>query len=206
MTAIAGRRAPLDQVLDEFAALPEPPDAATVRKWVGQYPEYKREIIAFAADWVAMDAAGGHPVADEQVDRVVNRTMSRAQSLLDRAPEAEALTDLGGAMRAAGYDEHSLPRLIGIDRSIWDSVSLRLAIPRSIPGVLVRELSEALRVSSDALRYFLLLPPRIAGAHKAKAKPVAAQVDFAVLVNASHLTNQEKERWIREPPDPGLQK
>ena len=63
MTATANRRPQLEEVLDEFAGLSSPPDAVTLCAWTKEYPEYARELVAFATDWVAMDAA--------RVDRVV---------------------------------------------------------------------------------------------------------------------------------------
>lgn len=86
MTANANRKPQLDEALDEFSGLSSPPDAATLRAWTKEYPEFARELVAFATDWVAMNAARvERAVTAEDVDVVVNRTMSRVQAVLDAA-------------------------------------------------------------------------------------------------------------------------
>ena len=47
----------LDDVLDEFAGLPMPPDVEVLRRWTDEYPQYARELVAFATDWIAMEAS-----------------------------------------------------------------------------------------------------------------------------------------------------
>jgi nucleotide-binding universal stress UspA family protein len=206
MTANANRKLPLDEVLDNFSGLSGPPDATTLRAWTKEYPEYERELVAFATDWVAMEAARVERVVTaEDVDVVVNRTMSRVQAVLDAAERPETLTDLAADMIAAGHDFESFQRSVGIDRSILDSLVMRLAKPATVPTLLVRLLAGALNRPVDALRGYFRLPPQLAAAHKSRTRPAPTQVDFAMLVQHSQLSELEKDRWLREPPDPGLQ-
>jgi hypothetical protein len=206
MTASSNRKLQLDEVLDEFAGLSSPPDAATLREWTKEYPEYARELVAFATDWVAMDAARvDRVVTSDDVDVVVNRTMSRVQAVLDAAERPEALTDLGADIVAAGHDFESFQRSVGIDRSMLDSLVMRLAKPATLPALLVRLVADALNRPLDSLRGYFRLPAQLAGAHKSRTRPVPTQVDFAMLVQHSQLSDMEKDRWLKEPPDPGLQ-
>ena len=206
MTAKLNRRPDLDDLLDELARLPSPPDAALLRAWTKEYPEFAREIVAFATDWVAMDAARvERSVTVEDVDLVVNRTMSRVQMMLDAVERSGSLTDLAADILAAGYDFDLFQRFLGIDRSILDSLIARLAKPATIPALLVRSAAEALSRPLDRLREYFRLPAQLAGAHKSRTRPAPAQVDFAVLVKHSKLPDPEKDRWLKEPPDPGLQ-
>jgi len=195
----------LDDVFDDLASPSAPPDPATLRAWTKEYPQFAREIVAFATDWVAMDASrvGGSATA-EDVDLVVNRTMSRVQTMLDAAERPEPLTDLAADIRASGHDFDSFQRFLGIDRSILDSLIARLAKPATIPALLVRSAAEALNRPLDRLREYFRLPAQLAGAHKSRTRPAPAQIDFAVLVRHSKLTDPEKDRWLNEPPDPGL--
>lgn len=206
MTAKANRKPQLDEVLDELSGLSGPPDAATLRAWTKEYPEYARELVAFATDWVAMDAARvEREVTAEDVDVVVNRTMSRVQAVLDAAERPETLTDLADDIVAAGHDFDSFQRSVGIDRSILDSLVMRLAKPATLPALLVRLVAGALNRPLDVLRGYFRLPAQLAGAHKSRTRPAPTQVDFAMLVQHSQLSEPEKDRWLKEPPDPGLQ-
>src|SRR6266481_2857954 len=92
MIASSDRRALLDDVLAHLAALPVPPDAQQLRSWMSQYPEYKASIITFVTDWIEMEAAKvPHEVTTDDVNRVVNRTMSRVQQLLDEGKRPAAI-------------------------------------------------------------------------------------------------------------------
>lgn len=206
MTASANRKPQLDEVLDEFSGLSSPPDAATLRAWTKEYPEFARELVAFATDWVAMNAARvERAVTAEDVDVVVNRTMSRVQAVLDAAERPETLTDLAADIVAAGHDFDSFQRTVGIDRSMLDSLVMRLAKPATLPALLVRLVAGALNRPLDALRGYFRLPAQLAAAHRSRTRPAPTQVDFAMLVQHSQLSDLEKDRWLKEPPDPGLQ-
>lgn len=206
MTANSNRKPQLEEVLDEFSGLSSSPDAATLRTWTKEYPEYARELVAFATDWVAMDAARVERVVTaEDVDVVVNRTMSRVQAALDAAERPETLTDLAADIVAAGHDFDSFQRTVGIDRSMLDCLIMRLTKPATLPALLVRLVAGALNRPLDALRGYFRLPAQLAAAHRSRTRPAPTQVDFAMLVQHSQLSEPEKDRWLKEPPDPGLQ-
>ena len=204
MTANRNRDLALDDVLAEIASAPTPPDAQMLRAWTVKYPEFAAEIVDFATDWVEMEAAVEAPVTDEDVDLVVNRTMSRVQALLDAGERPAVLADLAADMRAAGYDPEAFQRAIGIDRSILDCLVARLVRPATLPVRLVRALAEALGRSIEAIREYVRLPPQAATAYRARQRPATAQADFAMLVRHSQMSDADKERWLGEPPDPAL--
>jgi hypothetical protein len=195
----------LDDVLAEIAADPSPPDARSLRVWTAKYPEFAVEIVDFATDWIEMDAARSeHVVTVEDVDLVVNRTMSRVQAMLDAAERPEVLTDLATDIRAAGHDLDTFQRAVGIDRSILDCLIARLVSPVRLPASLVRALAETLNRSLDAVRGYLRLPPQQVAAYKSRRRPDVKQADFAEIVRHSQLSEAEKAHWLAEPPDPGL--
>lgn len=196
----------LEDVLDELAGLDGPPDAATLRQWTQRYPEFAREIVAFTTDWIGMNAARAeHVVAAEEVDLVVNRTMSRVQAMLDAGEKSSALTDLAAEIHDAGNDLDSFQRQLGIDRSILDSLIKRLAKPSTMPACLIQSIAGSLSRSMSQVRDYFRLPPQLAGAHKSGGRPAPTQVDFSVLVRYSSLPEAEKDRWLVEPVDPELQ-
>lgn len=82
MIANPNRKPTLEDVLTEIAALSTPPNAEHLRSWMGRYPEFKAEIVDFVTDWIELEAVKTtHEVTQEEVDLVVNRTMSRVQQL-----------------------------------------------------------------------------------------------------------------------------
>jgi len=195
----------LDTVLDEFASLSGPPDAATLRSFVNNYPEFERELIEFATDWIATDAfRTKQPITAETVDSIVNRTMSRIQAIMDAEERPKQLVDLAVDIRAAGYDFQSFQRTINIDRSILDCLIDRLVSPATIPARLVAAASDALKRTADEFRDYVRLPPQLASANKSRGRPRAVQVDFSMLVQESDLPDTDKTRWLAEPPDPKL--
>jgi hypothetical protein len=205
MTADRNRKPTLDDVLTEIAAAPNPPDARDLRAWTAKYPEFAAAIVDFATDWVEMESVHHkHAVTTEDVDLVVNRTMSQIQMMLDAAERQAALTDLAADIRAAGHDLDSFQRAVGIDRSMLDCLIVRLVTPVTVPSQLVRALAGELNRSIERVRDYLRLPPQPVAAYKARKRPEVRQADFAVIVRHSQLSDAEKSRWLAEPPDPAL--
>jgi hypothetical protein len=206
MMTADGTRPQLEDVLDEFVGLQTPPDAAMLREWTKEYPEYARELIAFATDWVAMEASReNRTVTADEIDVVVSRTMSRVQAALSAAERPASVTDLAAEIRGAGHDFDSFQRTVGIDRTMLDSLIARLVKPATLPALLVGLVAGAVQRTPDLLRAFFRLPPQLASAHRSRTRPVSHQIDFSDLVKHSHLPMAEQERWLKEAPDPALQ-
>ena len=145
------------------------------------------------------------PTTADDVDLVVNRTMSRVSALLDEAmADSKPLQDLGAEIVAAGYGYESFEHALRIDRSILDSLIFRLINPATLPAVLLSRIANALRQPDDRLREYFLRPPQIVAAYKNRSRRSIGQIDFAELVRQSNLPEPDKDRWISEPIDPGL--
>ncbi|MCA1373570.1 MULTISPECIES: hypothetical protein [unclassified Bradyrhizobium] len=196
----------LDDVLTEIRALGTPPSGDALRAWLNLYPAFKRDIIAYVTAWVDVEtrAETAEP-APEEINRVVSRTMSRVQQLLDEADRQRSIHDLSAEIATAGHSLESFQRLLCIDSSILTSLAARLVRPATIPARLVREIAEALHRQRDAVRDYFRLPPLLATAHKARKRPTAKQVDFAYLIEHATLPEPDKKQWLAEQPDPVLQ-
>jgi hypothetical protein len=205
MTNQSAHHPSLDEVLDEIATAPTPPDAKCLRAWTAAYPAFAKVIVEFVTDWIDMEMVPADlPPSEDAIDAAVSRTMSRVQSLLDEADRAAPLTDLAHDIRAAGHDFASFERTVGIDRSILDCLISRLVRPATIPGRLIRSIAAALYRSVDHIRDYLRLPLQTSAAFRAKRRPVPRQADFGDIVRGSLLTDADKSRWLAEPPDPEL--
>ena len=207
MTTKATPKPSLDDVLTEIAALPVPPDAQQLRHWMNRYPEFTAEIVDFATDWVEMEAAESVPEAtQDEVNRIVNRTMSRVQQLLYEAERSDSMQDLGAELKAAGHDLDSFQRAVGVDHSILTCLMARLVRSATIPLRLVLAMAEALDRSVDQVRAYLVLPPQPSAAYKSRKQPVSKQADFSELVKHAELSDADRARWLAEPPDPAFRK
>jgi hypothetical protein len=206
MIASSGRRASLDDVLARLAALPAPPDARQLRGWMSQYPEHKASIVTFVTDWIEMEAAKvSHEVTTDDINLVVNRTMSRVQQLLDEGKRPAAIENLATDIVAAGHDLDSFQRAVGIDRSMLTALIERMVRPATVPLRLVTTMADALRRSIEHVRAYLRLPPQPSAAYKARKRPEPRQVDFSFLVDYAELSDSDKASWRAEAPDPALQ-
>lgn len=205
MTATPAPKHSLDDVLAELAALSAPPLGDEIREWLRRYPAFKKDIIQFVTAWIDMEASRvAHEVTPERVNRVVNRTMSRVQQMLDESERPAVITDLTEEIIAAGHTLESFQRALGIDGSLLTSLAGRVIRPATIPWTLIREMGELLRRQVDCLRVYFRQPPKLAAAFKARRKPVPAQKDFAYFVQHSDLPDLQKAKWLAEAPDPGL--
>jgi hypothetical protein len=205
MTTRHNRKISLDDVLEEITALPAPPDGEQLRALITRYPQFKTAIVDFATDWVEMEATrSAYEVKKEDVDVVVDRTMSRVQQVLDEATRSSSVNDLLADIKAAGHDLESFQRAVGIDRSMLTCLAERMIRPSTIPLRLVTSMAKALGRAAEVMRDYLQLPPQPAAAFKARKRPEPKQDDFAVVVKSADLTEPQKARWLTEPPDPSL--
>jgi hypothetical protein len=206
MTTKTERQHSLDDVLTEIRALGAPPAGDQLRAWLKRYPTFKKDIIDYVTAWVDVETRAALPdPAPEVVNRVVSRTMSRVQQLLDEADRQRSMHDLSAEITAAGHSFESFQRTLGIDASILMSLVERLVRAATIPARLVREIAQALQRDLDTVRDFFRRPPQLATANKARRQPASKQVDFAYLVEHSALPEPERVKWLAEAPDPVLQ-
>ncbi len=212
MTAKPQHEVNLETVLNELSIQSAPPNKQTLRLWIEEYPQLAREIIEFATDWIEMEAIIGVDPVDidfidtDEVDLIVSQTMSRVQTLLGEVEHASPIVDLVKDAKVAGYDLESFQRAVGIDRSLLDSLSARMARPHTIPTQIVFGMAQVLRRSLDDVRdYFRQPAHQTAMTYKSKRRPAVEQVDFAQLVEWSQLSSSQKAQWLKAPADPELQ-
>ena len=98
------RRLSLDEVLDEFFYSADKPTPAQVLRACEAHPEYRDDIVEFAALWTAYEASP-EPIEDASLPKVTTDDVSRLQSyVLNRIHEldgkAAQTSDLEATKRA----------------------------------------------------------------------------------------------------------
>jgi hypothetical protein len=195
----------LEEVLAQLTTLNAPPSADALRLWLSRFPQYRHEIIDLVTDWTTIAAldTGEVPSADD-VDQIVNRTMSHIQRLMDTPDRLGEIHDLLTDIQLAGFDIGVFEREIGVDRSILTCMAERLIKPSTVPLQLINIVAAALRRTTGAVRHFFLRPPEVAAAYKARRSPKPQQVDFHSLVAHADLSDQQKAKWLAAQPDSEL--
>ena len=194
---------PLDDVLEEMASAAAPPDARQLRAWVERYPQFRAEIVDFATAWIEMEAVPASEAAQDEVEIVVNRALSRVRELRSEGAKPAAIGNLAAEIQAAGGFD-AFQRAAGIDRSMLTCLEKRLIRPATIPARMVAAVAQALGRDAAAVRGYLRLPPHSAAAYKASRQPELKQVDFAEIVRHADIPEAEKARWLAAPPDPAF--
>lgn len=190
-----------EEVLDEFFFSTDKPSSATVLRACESYPEYRENILEFAALWTAYEAApepAPSTVSEESVSRLQSFVLSRLHEL-DRGGVSDsdlnaarlAIENLAGrglrkAAAAAGLGESTLLLTKVLTNRITD-----------VPTRVVTELARHLNVLSEAFQR--TVGANVAGAlsYKASDKPTAPTVEtWEGAVSSLPVSEEEKKRLL----------
>lgn len=200
----------LEDVLNEFVAEYDQPTAAALKTWATRYPQFRRELVEFAAAWAEQQALPPAPeLSAEQEKSLVDRAMSHVLNVaFSRDEQAQGLeandppvTSLTGEARQAGFSAQELAKECGLDLALISKLNNRQIRPGSIPPRLISQLGTLLRRPAAIIAAFFASPPQISAgrAFLSRSKPQSKeQQSFADAVRASSLSATEKERWLEE--------
>ncbi|VBY40115.1 Uncharacterised protein [Burkholderia pseudomallei] len=198
------RKLSLEEVLDEFFFSADKPSPSMVLRACEAYPEYREDIIEFAALWSSYEASPDvaashvHEVSDESVSRlqsfVLNRLHERDQgSASSSQAEAahKAVKSLAGkslrqAAAAAGLGTSALLLTKVLSKSIVD-----------VPTKVLDDLAAHLNVALAGLQQ--CLGPSLAGAKSFRAKGIpnaSAQETWEAAVRSLSVSDEEKQRLL----------
>jgi hypothetical protein len=203
----------LDDVLNEFVAAYEEPTAEALENWAARYPQFRNELIDFAASWAAQLVLPPAPeLSAEEEKLLVDRAMSHVQNVIFRRDQSAAdrtenrsINSLTGEAKRAGMNAQEFAKACGLDVALVSKLNSRQIRPRSIPARLVSHIARLLGTSIEAVSEFLARPPQaLTGrAYLARSKPQStAQQSFADAVRGSSLSDAEKIRWLDEAAGP----
>lgn len=198
------RRLSLEEVLDEFFFSADKPSPAMVLRACEAHPQYREDILEFAALWSAHDASPETPAAEianiseESVSRLQSFVLNRLHELDNGAganSQAEAarkaIESLAGkrlkqAAAAAGLGASALLLTKVLTKSIVD-----------VPIKVLSDLAAHLDVALDGLQR--CLGPELAGtkSYRSKAAPNASsQETWKAAVQSLSVSDEEKRRLL----------
>lgn len=200
----------LEEVLDVFASAADRPSEALVREWIGNYPEFEREIVDFATEWAATELATADATLEVELeDLLVTRTMSHIQQvayqLSSQAPgepnaQATAQIQRVEAAYQARAKQPSLLARLGIDETMLALFEEHMISP-PVPRRLLEAWSSALSLGAEgveAVSAWLFRPNRPAMASYASKAPDFTPWTFQQAVENSTLPDEAKQQWLRE--------
>ncbi|NKI93895.1 hypothetical protein [Rhizobacter sp. SG703] len=162
------RRLSLDEVLDEFFYSADKPTPAQVLRACEAHPEYRDDIVEFAALWTAYQASS-EPVEDSSLPKATADDVARLQSyVLNRIHELDGKTaqtsDLEATKRAistlAGGKLGRAAAAAGFTSSLL--MTKVLTTITNVPPRVIRDLAKHLNVAPASLRQ--CIGPQLAGA------------------------------------------
>lgn len=207
------KAATLDDVLNEFVAKYERPTSEALETWVRRYPQFRRELIDFAAAWAEQMVLPEAPefTADEE-ERIVDRVMSHALNVSftrdgeaqARPPGETAIGSLTSEAKNAGMNVADFARSCGLDLVVVTKLNNRQILPETIPSRLVGHIARLVGRTAESVREYLAGPPQLVSALSFLSKKKPKQFEresFADAVRASSLSEPEKARWLDEPKE-----
>ncbi|HET9048969.1 MAG TPA: hypothetical protein VFN29_08430 [Chiayiivirga sp.] len=201
----------LDDVLGAFAAAADRPSKALVDEWIEKYPQFEKEIVAFALEWAATVLVGSESLAVEEEDHLVSHTMSHLQRVSQKQDHVAAAP---AAVRSAGATHAQIQRVeaafrargpqaawtksLGIDESILALFEEHMILP-PVPQRLLNAFSSALNEGVDAVSAWLFQSNhRVVLARSAAKAPTRTCWTFKQAVENSTLSDEAKQQWLRE--------
>ena len=200
----------LDDVFNTFVAENDRPTAENLQKWVKHYPQYRRELVDFAAAWAEQLVLPPAPELEPEVEKaLIDRAMSHILNVAydrdvqeqQRTKNGDPVHSLTGEAQRAGMNAQEFARACDLDLVLISKLNNRQIKPETIPARLVSLLGKLLRKSTTAIKVYFAKPPQAATGKVflARKKPRSAeQQSFVDAVRTSSLSEEEKTRWLNE--------
>lgn len=197
------RRMSLEEVLDEFFYSTDKPSATMVLRACNAHPEYREDIMEFAALWSAYTAsAEPTSMTDDVSEESVSRLQSFVLNLLhetDGKADSKPTTDVvsaaieglaGGKLRRAAKAAQLGESTLLLQKVLTKHLT-------NVPRVVLDRLAEHLNLTIEALGP--ALRPGLAGArsYKSSDKPNSqAEETWESAVRALPVPEEEKKRLL----------
>lgn len=203
----------VDDVLNEFVTKNDRPTKKNLEEWAERYPQYRRELVDFAAAWAEQLVLPPAPeLGPEKEKMLIDRAMSHVQNVAferdekahTQAESYDPIDSLTKQAQRAGMNAQEFAKSCLLDLALVSKLNSRQIEPDTIPARLVRQMARLLGKPFSAVSAYLAQPPQaIAGrAFLSRGKPASnGRQSFADAVRASSLSEAEKARWLDEGAD-----
>lgn len=200
----------LDDALNTFVEENDRPTAENLQEWVDRYPQFRRDLVEFAAVWAEqivlpraaeMGADAEKVLVDRAMSYVLNVAYGRAVKAKEQLENDDPIPSLTGAAQRAGIGPLQLAKACRLDLGLLSKLNRRQIKVATIPIALVRLLGQQLHKSTPAVRAYLAGTPLIGEgkAFLATSKPIRmGQQSFVDAVRSSSLDEADKIYWLKE--------
>lgn len=198
------RRLSLDEVLDEFFYSADKPTPAQVIRACEAHPEYRADIVEFAAMWAAYEVSP-EPAEDASTSSAPAEDVSFLQSfVLNRIHELDgrsvSASDVEGAKRAVtalkGAKLARAAEFVGFGSNVLLLAKVLTTIT-NVPPRVVGDLAQHLQVLQADLQQ--CLRPRLVGARSysaARSPNAPGSETWEGAVRALPISEDEKKRLL----------
>ena len=199
------RRLSLEEVLDEFFFSADRPAPAIVLRACEAHPEYREDILEFAALWSSYEASP-KPTSVEALSDVSEESVSRLQSFvlnrlheLDEGPVSDS--DVEAARKAveglAGGKLKRAATAAGLGESALLLTKVLTKRTTDVPSKVLNDLAQHLNVVARALQQCLGLSLAGSMRYKASDKPNAPTTEtWESAVRTLPVSDDEKRRLL----------
>ena len=204
------------RITAEYADAARSGAAPRISDYVRRYPQYARELVAYALSFSAVHA--DQPAPDDRPAAALSPAAQKAlayvreQAAAYMAPAAgapasaessqaqpEALDGLLKRGVAVGYPPARLFRELGVSADLGAKLEARAIAAATIPRTVVERLARLLQTSAEAVQAYLASTrPQAQGAqlYLAERPPEYSQQSFLEAVEHSTLSEDEKRAWV----------
>ena len=202
------------RITAEYAEAARSGAVPRISDYVRRYPQYARELVAYALSFSAVFA--DQPAPDERPAATLSPAAQKALAYVreQRAPygatagspaaapgqsQSEALDSLFKRGVAVGYPPERLFRELGVSADLGAKLEARMIAAATIPRTLVERLARLLKTSAEVVQAYLAgTRPQAQGAqlYLAERPPEYSQQSFLEAVEHSTLPEDEKRMWV----------
>lgn len=198
------RRLSLEEVLDEFFFSADKPSPAMVLRVCEAHPEYREDILEFAALWSSYEAspdvaaADVKEVSEESVSRLQSFILNRLHTLDQGAAstsEAEAARKAIESLAGKRLRQAATAAGLGASALLLTKVLTKSIV--NVPSKVLGDLAAHLNVALTGLQQ--CLGPSLAGARSFRAQGIpstSAQETWEAAVCSLSVSDEEKQRLL----------
>jgi hypothetical protein len=198
-------RLSLDEVLDHFFLNADKPTPSLVLRACEEYPEYREEIVEYAALWAAYEASPepvgdfAMEVTDEEVTRLQSFVMNRLYELDANRPSdsdiADARTALNGL--SGGKQLRQTAQAAGLERFTGLLTKVLSKRITNVPSRVIGALAHHLNIHRSALEKTLGLHVTGSFSYKSADKPNGLVTEtWEQAIGSLSATDEEKARLL----------